>query len=155
MASVVLFLRLYALLTELPRGLRLDVSSTATFVLSFFGIVLIGIIFELLNKVQRSYDISIARRLALAGAVGRTADDSDLHIGTRERCGSLPTSRLTSCLPLNLFSASCTIPLIHRTVRALLYGITVFLSLFIMLIFMTYNVSRARRGYYAQSGRMI
>lgn len=56
-------------------------------------------------------------------------------------------SKLTSCLPRNLYSVGSTIPLTHRTARALLYGVTVFLSLFIMLIFMTYNVSCARGNY--------
>jgi copper transporter 1 len=34
-----------------------------------------------------------------------------------------------------------TVPLVPRIVRATLYGSTIFLSFFLMLVFMTYNVS--------------
>lgn len=39
-----------------------------------------------------------------------------------------------------ILGVSVPIPPISRAIRALLYGATVFLSFFLMLVFMTYNV---------------
>ena len=42
----------------------------------------------------------------------------------------------------NTFFYRTPVPPVSRTLRAALYGATVFLSFFLMLVFMTYNVGR-------------
>lgn len=41
-----------------------------------------------------------------------------------------------------VLESSIPVPLFTRVLRAVLYAATVFLSFFLMLVFMTYNVSR-------------
>ncbi|KAG8979408.1 hypothetical protein FRC05_008393 [Tulasnella sp. 425] len=72
------------------------------FVITCLIIVLIGVSFEWLRKVQKGYDAKLSR-----GPVGGAG-----------------TKRLA---------------LTPRLIRASLYGLIVFISFFIMLIFMTYN----------------
>lgn len=78
------------------------VHNMAQFVITCLIIVLIGVSFEWLRKVQKGYDAKLSR-----GPVGAPG-----------------TKRLA---------------LTPRLIRASLYGLIVFISFFIMLIFMTYN----------------
>lgn len=78
------------------------VRNMAQFVITLLIIVLIGVSFEWLRKVQKRYDHTLSR-----GPVGAPG-----------------TKRLA---------------LTPRLIRASLYSLLVFISFFIMLIFMTYN----------------
>ncbi|KAG8905888.1 hypothetical protein FRB99_008029 [Tulasnella sp. 403] len=78
-------------------------SSVAQFFISCLIIVLIGVLFEWLRKVQRFYDAKLARGTATPGQ-----GPKKLQVGP-------------------------------RLLRAALYGTLVFISFFIMLVFMTYN----------------
>jgi solute carrier family 31 (copper transporter), member 1 len=57
----------------------------------------------------------------------------------------MSTVELLRAEPTHPVHNSITVPTVSRLLRATLYGATVFLSFFLMLIFMTYNVSFARR----------
>lgn len=53
-----------------------EVTSTATFVVSFFIIVLIGVLYEWLREVQKAYDTRIARNLAKGKSPSITGRES-------------------------------------------------------------------------------
>lgn len=114
------------------------ISSRFVFVLSFITIVFISLGYEYLRAYQRSVD----RRIALALSRGRGRDKgvvvsgrsspSELSGADVEDAGLLSGRRkkLSSCTP---------IPFYPRALRAVLYGAQIFLSFFLMLIFMTFN----------------
>lgn len=98
-----------------------------TFVLSFLIIVLLGITYEWLRKLQRALDVQTAQRVtkvnppvSLSNGSGGAADEQD--------------STLLGAAP-KLYP----VPQAARVRRAALYGISTFLSFFLMLVFMTYN----------------
>jgi len=108
------------------------VSSISFFIGSCISIVLLGIFYEYLRVFQRKIDCRAALMLKSKGkgkpTSGRNSpedsEDSGLLTGRKLLRGSL---------------TGTPVPPIIRISRALLYGVTVFLSFFLMLIFMTYN----------------
>lgn len=96
------------------------IRSNAGFVLSCFAIVLLGIFFEWLRSYARRVDRKILAK-ASKGRV-RLADSRE---GSRERGEDAPKFPAVS-------RAS-------QVYRSILYAITVFISFFLMLVFMTYN----------------
>ncbi|KAA1472832.1 Ctr-domain-containing protein [Dentipellis sp. KUC8613] len=108
------------------------ISSKFTFALSFFAIIAISVGYEWLRAYQRSVDERIA--LALSRGKGR-----DRGLG----------------------GAVVPVPLFQRLLRAVLYGASVFISFFLMLVFMTYNaylilavVIGAGAGHFIFGGQM-
>ncbi|KAG8956209.1 hypothetical protein FRC04_004285 [Tulasnella sp. 424] len=89
------------------------------FVITCLIIVLIGVSFEWLRKVQKGYDAKLSR-----GPVGGAGTKRSRSPPPASRAG-VPTSNRLALTP--------------RLIRASLYGLIVFISFFIMLIFMTYN----------------
>ncbi|CAL1706435.1 unnamed protein product [Somion occarium] len=87
------------------------ISSTTAFVFSCLIVVALGVLYEWLRRAQSNLDVKIAASLS---AQGKGKGRSGEHTGT-------------------------TVPLTARLTRAFLYGLTVFLSFFLMLVFMTYN----------------
>ncbi|KAI8994001.1 Ctr copper transporter [Trametes punicea] len=117
------------------------ISSTTAFVFSCLVVVGLGVLYEWLRAAQRTLDRRIAAALraqgkgkaaARGGAGGAVSGRSTPEFESEEAAlltGSLvPKARIGTPLP---FSA--------RLSRAVLYGASVFLSFFLMLIFMTYN----------------
>ncbi|KAJ6562162.1 Ctr copper transporter [Mycena capillaripes] len=92
------------------------VSSTFTFIVSCAAIMGLGVLYEALRTFQRTVDARIARDLAPSAISLSDTTDADDNASKRT-----------------------PIPLAPRTLRALLYGASVFLSFFLMLVFMTYN----------------
>ncbi|EPQ57094.1 Ctr copper transporter, partial [Gloeophyllum trabeum ATCC 11539] len=102
------------------------------FVLSFIAIVALGVLYEWLREFQKTLDRRIALSLAQQSkgkgrSSGRNTPDGEL-----EETGLLSGRRL-------LKKAGTPVPAIPRVLRAATYGLTVFLSFFLMLVFMTYN----------------
>jgi len=98
------------------------------FVLSFFIIIGLGVLYEWLRLLTRKYDARIARSLIAERPVlsGRSS----------------PAPRDEPLLGRNSPKYSpgpVPVPPVARTIRAVLYGLCVFLSFFLMLVFMTYN----------------
>ncbi|KAG6378196.1 Ctr copper transporter [Boletus reticuloceps] len=129
------------------------VHTHAQFVLSFAAIVLLSVLFEYLRLFQRDVDARIkervnrGKRAASPAASGRNTpergEDVGLLHGTR-----LATHRRGAAIPPH-----------YQTLRAVLYGASVLLSSFLMLVFMTYNaylifavVAGAAIGHYLFSG---
>ncbi|KAF5348624.1 hypothetical protein D9758_006858 [Tetrapyrgos nigripes] len=105
------------------------IRSNSGFVWSFFAIVLLGILYEYLRVFQKTVD----QRIALSLTKGKSRS------GHSSRSNS-PTTEERGLLSGGLKSAnSVAVPPISRAIRAILYGATVFLSFFLMLVFMTYN----------------
>ncbi|KAG9056712.1 hypothetical protein FS842_009804 [Serendipita sp. 407] len=101
------------------------------FVLSFLAIMALGCGYEYLRDVQRRVDHKIAVQLVNSGK-GKNVADSGIEV-----------------------------PFWSRVLRASLYGASVFVSFFLMLVFMTYNgylilatVLGAALGHYIYGGRM-
>ncbi|KAI0775826.1 Ctr copper transporter [Trametes elegans] len=116
------------------------ISSTTAFVFSCAVVVGLGVLYEWLRAAQRTLDRRIAATLSAQGKGKATATATGGSVSGRstpefesEEAGLLtgslvPKARLGTPLP---FSA--------RLSRAALYGASVFLSFFLMLVFMTYN----------------
>ncbi|KAF5386009.1 hypothetical protein D9615_002636 [Tricholomella constricta] len=108
------------------------------FVVSCLVIVALSVLYEYLREIQKKYDLHLARALvtsakgkgrATPGAVsGRSSPEVDY-----EERGLLNGRNLKGVTKGTL------VPPFARVVRAALYGATVFLSFFLMLVFMTYN----------------
>ncbi|KAJ7104349.1 Ctr copper transporter [Mycena belliarum] len=109
------------------------VSSTATFVASCALVAALGIIYEALRAFQRSLDARIALELVNAPGAIRLSlgNDADADADSQDGC-TVARSTVSE-------GGSMRVPLVHRTLRATLYGAAVFLALFLMLVFMTYN----------------
>ncbi|KAJ7107714.1 Ctr copper transporter family-domain-containing protein [Mycena epipterygia] len=97
------------------------VTSTFTFIVSCAVIMGLGVLYEALRAFQRNVDARITRDLAIAPGAISLDDAADAGTGPRKTSEGTP------------------IPLVPRTLRAVLYGASVFLSFFLMLVFMTYN----------------
>lgn len=126
-----------------------QITSNAVFVFSFFTIVALGVLYEWLRVVQKRLDVNIATRMVAEtpSLSGRSSphreDESLMGRGVAKRKGKT------------------VVPPIPRILRALLYGANVFLSFFLMLVFMTYNaylilavVVGAAFGYYIFESEM-
>jgi len=112
------------------------VRSTASFVGSCIAIVALGVLYEYLRVFSKALDTRIALALVASGKGKRTA--SGLRSGrsspSEEDAGLLTGRRL-----FKIPSTGTPVPTSLQVLRAALYGATVFLSFFLMLVFMTYN----------------
>jgi len=134
------------------------IRSRGSFILSFFAIVALGVFYEWLREFQRAVDRRIARSLAQntkgKGRIGRGVSSRDSPSPEPEDAGLLTGRRAFK-------SALTPVSPPTRALRAILYGATVFLSFFLMLVFMTYNaylimavVLGAAVGHYVFGGYM-
>lgn len=112
------------------------ITSTAAFAFSFLAIVGLGVFYEYLRIFSRRFDQNLAQSLRAKGKApirlpstrsSPERDNGNAGLG-------LTTGRLSKASP-----PGTPVPLIPRLTRAALYGATVFLSFFLMLVFMTYN----------------
>ena len=112
---------------------------------SLIAIVLLGIFFEWL----RSYAKGVDRKILAKEAKGRVRLGSSRD-GSRERgeeasrCVFL--ARISSCSCSQETGRSSTVSRASRLYRSLLYAVIVFISFFLMLVFMTYNVRDSTHG---------
>ncbi|CAL1706434.1 unnamed protein product [Somion occarium] len=111
------------------------ISSTTAFVFSCLIVVALGVLYEWLRRAQSNLDVKIAASLSAqgkgkgrSGVSGRSSPEVD-----SEEAGLLTGLRVVK------EHTGTTVPLTARLTRAFLYGLTVFLSFFLMLVFMTYN----------------
>jgi copper transporter 1 len=115
------------------------------FVLTLLAILSLGILYEYLRVFQRKLDFHVAQSLISAkgknvsrgrdrsnGPTGRTSPHG-LEDVDHEELGLL-SGRILKVQPTGL-----PVPPVSRALRALVYGVSVFLSFFLMLVFMTYN----------------
>ncbi|KAF8625895.1 hypothetical protein AX15_005144 [Amanita polypyramis BW_CC] len=118
------------------------IASITSFVISFVVIVLLGVLYEYLRFVQRRIDVHVAQVIS-ADSRGKARARSPF--GNRSRSVSpggadedreLLTGRKIFRPSL---SPGAPVPIVYRLLRATIYGATVFLSFFLMLVFMTYN----------------
>ncbi|KAI5123846.1 hypothetical protein M0805_005665 [Coniferiporia weirii] len=139
------------------------IRSHGSFVLSFFAIVALGIFYEWLRAFARRVDRSVARSLANGPAKGKGRGSVSPSGRRSPSPGSLEeeNAALLTGLPPPLKSSLAKVPASARALRAVLYGATVFLSFFLMLVFMTYNaylilavVLGAAIGHYYLGGQM-
>jgi len=114
------------------------ISSNAVFFWSCAAIIALGVFYEYLRVIQRRLDYHIALSLSKgkgrtrAGARGRASPEGSR--GPAEESGLLSGQRT-----LNESLAGTPVPPASRALRAAVYGVTVFISFFLMLVFMTYN----------------
>ncbi|QRV93770.1 copper transport protein CTR2 [Ceratobasidium sp. AG-Ba] len=100
------------------------ISSKATFFLSFLAIVALGVGYEWLRRAQTILDVRIARSISKGKA---SVLDNPSSEETPLNPRALKQPSLSNLSPADRIS------------RAALYGASVFLSFFLMLVFMTYN----------------
>ncbi|KAL4074064.1 Ctr copper transporter [Scleroderma citrinum] len=126
------------------------------FVLSLLAIVLLGVLFEYLRVLQQCVDHRIAtkvgkgkRTVSPPSVSGRSTPEGDAR---NDEALSLLNGRRAR-------SAKILVPTHFRVLRAALYAASVFLSFFLMLVFMTYNaylifavVAGAAIGHYVFGG---
>lgn len=128
------------------------ISSTSAFIFSCLVIVALGIFYEYLRTFQKALDYRIALSLSKGKRKGGRISGRSSPDGEHEEAGLL-SGRLSKASP------GTPVPIISRIIRALVYGLIVFLSFFLMLVFMTYNaylilavVLGAAIGHYIFSG---
>jgi len=112
------------------------VRSNAFFVGSCFAIVFLGVFYEYLRAFSKSVDKRIASALVASGK-GKKRSASETRSGRSspdEDAGLLTGRRV-----FKIASAGTPVPFALRVLRASLYGVQIFLSFFLMLVFMTYN----------------
>jgi len=109
------------------------VTSNSYFVGSCISIVLLGILYEYLRVFQQKLDYQIASSLQTKGK-GRSSSP-----GSSGRNSPVEESGLLTGRKILKTGTGTPVPTISRVLRALVYGVTVFLSFFLMLVFMTYN----------------
>ncbi|KAJ7497596.1 Ctr copper transporter family-domain-containing protein [Mycena latifolia] len=112
------------------------VSSTASLIGSCIAIMALGVFYEYLRAFQKSLDTRIALALVASGK-GKARAASGTRSGRSspdEDAGLLTGRRI-----FKIASTGTPVPFLLRVLRAALYGATVFLSFFLMLVFMTYN----------------
>ncbi|KAG9316346.1 copper transporter [Chiua virens] len=129
------------------------IRSNAGFVVSFFAIVALGVLYEYLRLFQSSVDARIRAQInkgkrAASPVSGRSTPATD-----REDAGLLNGRRVKV--------GRVVVPVHYRTLRAVLYAVSVSLSCFLMLVYMTYNaylllavVVGAGIGHYIFSGSL-
>ncbi|KZV93416.1 Ctr-domain-containing protein [Exidia glandulosa HHB12029] len=107
------------------------IRSQTGFLFALVVITGLGVLYEYLRIVQANYDRKVAVKLAVAK--GKTVAPPSIHLNSEEApllSGSSPSLQSRSL---------SKVPSTQRITRALLYGSSVFLSFFLMLVFMTYN----------------
>lgn len=112
------------------------IHSNLQFFFSFLAIVALGMLYEYLRVFSRDFDKRIAVKLRIQSgrrtpltASGRSSPER--HGDNAEETGLLNGSRRKP--------QGFVVPPLYRTMRAVLYGASVGLSFFLMLVFMTYN----------------
>jgi len=134
------------------------------FVVSFFIIVALGVGYEWLREYQRTVDRRVAQSLVGKGK-GPVSLETDSP--SEPAVGGSGEGRehvvLTGSSAFKAFSRTggTRVPTHLRVLRAALYGATIFLSFFLMLVFMTYNaylilavVLGGATGHYVFGGTM-
>ncbi|EAU90893.2 hypothetical protein CC1G_02280 [Coprinopsis cinerea okayama7 len=120
------------------------ISSKTGFLLSCIAIILICVFHEWVRVFQRKVDYQVALKLrnkvsggAVSGSRGSSgrASPVDGHHRDVEDAGLLSGNPR---LLRNAFTGA-VVPPVSRALRAAIYGSTVFISFFLMLVFMTYN----------------
>jgi len=101
------------------------ISSTFSFVVSFFVVVAIGVFYEWLRSFQKAFD----KQLLYRQSKGK------VRLGGNSRDGSLERSEEDT----GLLDKPVALAPVPKVIRSLLYAVTVFISFFLMLVFMTYN----------------
>ncbi|GLB36960.1 putative ctr copper transporter family protein [Lyophyllum shimeji] len=114
------------------------IRSYGGFALSFLAIVALGIFYEYLREIQKRYDAHVARTLGAGKGKGRRTSASPSSGRSSPDRGDYEESGRRMLKPSSL-GGGAPVPIVPRVVRAVLYGATVFLSFFLMLVFMTYN----------------
>ncbi|EKM54645.1 uncharacterized protein PHACADRAFT_258635 [Phanerochaete carnosa HHB-10118-sp] len=112
------------------------ISSTHAFIFSCLAIVALGILFEWLREAQKISDTRIAATLSgqnKGKARGGTVSGRNSPEIEGEEAGLLTGVRAVKG------HNGTRVPISMRLSRATLYGAQVFLSFFLMLVFMTYN----------------
>jgi len=112
------------------------ISSTHAFIFSCLAIVALGILFEWLREAQKISDTRIAATLSgqnKGKARGGTVSGRNSPEIEGEEAGLLTGVRAVKG------HNGIRVPISMRLSRATLYGAQVFLSFFLMLVFMTYN----------------
>ncbi|KAI0311989.1 copper transporter [Amylostereum chailletii] len=110
------------------------ISSNTVFAFSFLAIIAISVAYEWLRAYQKSVDVRVA--LALSRGKGRSpvsGRSSPALSGDDVEEAGLLSGRHKKPAKLT------PVPVYARTLRAVLYGVSVFVSFFLMLVFMTYN----------------
>ncbi|KZP34496.1 Ctr copper transporter, partial [Athelia psychrophila] len=125
------------------------IRSSFAFALSFLAIVALGVLYEYLRVVRAGLDRRVAADLRARGRevkrsrsggrereMGRGAGSPEAGgEGDAEEAGLISGRRVGKAA----VAIGTPIPAPARAQRALLYGVTIFLSFFLMLVFMTYN----------------
>ncbi|KAH7101260.1 Ctr copper transporter [Auriculariales sp. MPI-PUGE-AT-0066] len=140
------------------------------FVIALVAVAGLGVLYEYLRVVQVKYDQRVAVRLVQAAAqvtspsslpVAAAAEDPLAARVTAAWSRNLCVLARSVSYSLVLTTRRSKVPVPQRLARASLYGSAVFLSFFIMLIFMTYNayliaavVVGAAVGHYIFSAEM-
>ncbi|KAK7692368.1 hypothetical protein QCA50_003993 [Cerrena zonata] len=116
------------------------ISSNTAFVFSCFAIVVLGILYEWLRQAQGQFDVKIAATLSAQGKGKAAAARSGVSGSGRStpEVDSEEAGLLTGVRNLKEHTTT-PLPVTARASRAVLYGAQVFLSFFLMLVFMTYN----------------
>ncbi|KZT29137.1 Ctr copper transporter [Neolentinus lepideus HHB14362 ss-1] len=109
------------------------------FVLSFVAIVALGVLYEWLREFQKTLDRRIALSLAQQGKGKARVSGRSTPEAEREETGLLSGRLVILALFSALSHCRTPVPPLSRILRAATYGLTVFLSFFLMLVFMTYN----------------
>ena len=141
------------------------ITSHASFAISLAVIIALGVFFEYLRVVQRAFDSRIGASILTAhrkpglrrspspssrSASGGELEENDRLLSSRRGRGATTTNldihMYVSSLRRPSFALTRSVcvrypvPPVQRFMRALMYASTVFLSFFLMLVFMTYNV---------------
>ncbi|KAH7910593.1 copper transporter [Hygrophoropsis aurantiaca] len=132
------------------------IHSTGAFIVSFFIIVGLGVFYEYLRAFQTAFD----KRLAAALTKGKSRSPVRSGRSTPEHASEIEEAGLlTGRRVFRTDQTGTRVPTPYRLMRAIFYGATVFLSFFLMLVFMTYNaylilavVAGAAIGHYIFGG---
>lgn len=134
------------------------IRSNLQFVFSFFAIVALGMLYEYLRVFSRDFDKLIAMKMRIQS--GRRTPLTASGHSSPERHGDAEERGLLNGLRVAR-NQGFAVPPLHRVMRAVLYGASVGLSFFLMLVFMTYNaylifavIFGAAVGHYILGGTM-
>lgn len=113
------------------------IHSNLQFFFSFLAIVALGLLYEYLRVFSRDFDKRIAMKLRIQS--GRRTPLTTSGQSSPERRGDgVEEIGLLNGLRVAR-KQGFAVPPLYRTLRAVLYGASVGLSFFLMLVFMTYN----------------
>ncbi|KAF8893415.1 Ctr copper transporter [Infundibulicybe gibba] len=114
------------------------IGSNFTFVVSCLAIVALGVFYEYLCSLQKRVDRIVAFSLSSKDKARMPASRNRSGASTPD--GDLEEFGLLTGLRMSRVQGNVMrVPPMWRVIRMLLYGATVFLSFFLMLVFMTFN----------------